>query len=254
MSAKGRISPVVTLLASLALVVVSFGAWLSADRQGVGLDLPQATSAGTTGLGADGAGEIAAQARPNESTRPTAASTRDAADPAARSPLPATSDIPRVDATEIQAPEPVAAPTRLVIPSLDLQMPIVATGVLPDGQMELPDNPDRVGWYRFGPAPGEDRGSVVLGGHVDSVKYGVGPLAGLAAVERGARITVLDADDQPVAYRVTSVERISKSALPVDRLFAPDVKPRLVVITCGGRYLPDAGGYEDNIVVIAKPV
>ena len=57
-----------------------------------------------------------------------------------------------------------------------------------------------------------------------------------------------------IDYRVTSVERITKSALPVDRLFAPDVDHRLVIVTCGGRYLPEAGGYEDNIVVIAEPV
>jgi sortase (surface protein transpeptidase) len=95
---------------------------------------------------------------------------------------------------------------------------------------------------------------VVLGGHVDSQRYGVGPLARLAAVEEGARITVTDADGTSVRYRVTSVERISKAALPTERLFAPDSAPRLVVITCGGRYLPEAGGYEDNIVVIAKPV
>jgi sortase (surface protein transpeptidase) len=125
--------------------------------------------------------------------------------------------------------------------------------VLDDGQMELPDDPARIGWYRFGPTPGEARGSVVLGGHVDSQRYGVGPLARLAAVREGARITVTTAGGSTVDYRVTSVERISKAALPTDRLFDPDIKPRLVVITCGGRYLPEAGGYEDNIVVIARP-
>jgi sortase (surface protein transpeptidase) len=82
----------------------------------------------------------------------------------------------------------------------------------------------------------------------------VGPLARLAAVEQGARITVTAADGSTVRYRVSSVERIRKAALPTERLFDPDSRPRLVVITCGGRYLPEAGGYEDNIVVIARPV
>ena len=58
----------------------------------------------------------------------------------------------------------------------------------------------------------------------------------------------------PVRYRVTSVERISKAGLPTEELFDPDSRPRLVVITCGGRYLPEAGGYEDNVVVIARPI
>jgi hypothetical protein len=133
-------------------------------------------------------------------------------------------------------------------------MPIRATGVQGDGQMELPDDPREVGWYRFGALPGDARGSAVLGGHVDSVRYGVGPLARLAGVEVGARIAVTGPDGDQLRYRVTAVERISKAALPTDRLFDPDVKHRLVVVTCGGRYLPEAGGYEDNIVVIATPI
>ena len=166
---------------------------------------------------------------------------------------PLVTDVPIVDATMIEAPEEAPPPRRVRIGSQDLSMPIVATGVTPDGQMELPDDPREIGWYRFGALPGDPRGSAVLGGHVDSQRYGTGPLARLASVQEGARITVTAADGQRLDYRVTSVERITKAALPVDRLFDPDVDHRLVVITCGGRYLPDAGGYEDNIVVIATP-
>jgi hypothetical protein len=89
---------------------------------------------------------------------------------------------------------------------------------------------------------------------VDSDIYGTGPLARLAGVNVGASIEVVGADGTPLTYQVTSVERIYKAALPVDRLFAPDGPHQLAVVTCGGRYLPEAGGYEDNIVVIATPV
>ncbi|MGB7979342.1 MAG: class F sortase [Candidatus Nanopelagicales bacterium] len=239
-----RISPVVTLVASLALVAVSFGAWLAADRGGVGLDLPRTTAASSAeAVAPDAAGTPSAPQPDGSDTSPV---------PARPAP-PGAPEIPRVDATEIQAPEQVDPPTWLTIPSVDVAMPIVPTGVLSDGQMELPDNPDRIGWYRFGPTIGADRGSVVLGGHVDSVKYGTGPLARLSSLTPGARIGVTDGEGDLLTYRVTDVERISKSALPTDTLFAPDSKPRLVVITCGGRYLPEAGGYEDNIVVIATP-
>jgi hypothetical protein len=54
-------------------------------------------------------------------------------------------------------------------------------------------------------------------------------------------VTRTAADGQQIGYEVTSVERFQKAALPVDRLFDPDVAHRLVIITCGGRYLPDAG-------------
>ncbi len=37
-------------------------------------------------------------------------------------------------------------------------------------------------------------------------------------------------------------------------LFARSGPARLTVITCGGPYLADQGGYQDNVVVTAVPV
>jgi LPXTG-site transpeptidase (sortase) family protein len=145
-------------------------------------------------------------------------------------------------------------PQQLSIPGVDVAMPIAATGVQADGQMELPDDPSVIGWYKFGASPGDQRGSTVLGGHVDSIDQGIGPLARLASVEVGDRLVVTAADDKPVRYEVVSVERITKAALPVDVLFRPEGPHQLAVVTCGGSYDPDAGGYEDNIVVLARPV
>lgn len=242
---RSRAVSIATLVASVALLVASLGAWVGSRDQGLGSDLPRSSGAapgdaaqsgaapgGAADSGGGGAGDV------------------EATDPARR----IVADVPIVDASRIQRPRPVAPPTRLVIPAVDLSMPIRATGVLEDGQMELPDDPREIGWYRFGAAPGDRRGSTVLGGHVDSVRFGVGPLARLASVEAGDIIRVTGAGGDPVRYRVGEVLRISKAALPTEALFDPDVAHRLVVITCGGRYLPEAGGYEDNIVVIATPV
>jgi hypothetical protein len=235
---NSRRSAAASLVASLVLLVVSLGAWASSRDQGVGTDLEQVTLATSSSSGATG-GSTGGNSDTERSPEPG---------------VPVVSDVPIVDATTIEAVEEVPPPGRLTIASTEISMPIVATGVASDGQMELPEDPREIGWYRFGALPGDPRGSAVLGGHVDSVRFGIGPLAKLASVEEGARITVTAADGERLAYTVTSVERITKAALPVDRLFDPDVDHRLVVITCGGRYLPDAGGYEDNIVVIAMPV
>lgn len=231
---------VAALAASLVLVVVSLGAWLLRPAAGVGTDLDQITRAGASAAGG----------QPGSAT----------ASPLDRSPSSAPSgpgsfgEVPVVDATRIVAPQDVAPPRRLVVGSVDIAMPVLATGVTADGQMELPADPSQVGWYRFGALPGNPEGSAVLGGHVDSVRYGTGPLARLAQVREGARVTVTSGAGQRLGYRVISVERISKAALPVDRLFDPTGPHRLVIVTCGGRYLPAAGGYEDNIVVIAEPL
>lgn len=236
---KGRIATLVTLGTSLALIVVSLVTWLSAGSRGVGLQLPLASR--QSGSALDAAEPLAPRpALPDAQPGPGVAT-------------PGYGDIPRVDATRISAPASVPVPIRVAIPSVDIDMPIVPTGVRPDGQVDLPNNPAEVGWYRFGPQPGADRGSVVLAGHVDSRRFGVGPLARLAAIQPGARISVTSADGERIRYRVIGVERIRKAALPTDRLFSPNVARRLVIVTCGGRFLPEAGGYEDNIVVIARP-
>jgi hypothetical protein len=132
-------------------------------------------------------------------------------------------------------------------------MPVRPTGIRADGEMALPDDPDRLGWYRYGPAPGAAAGSAVLAGHVDSVEEGVGPLSVLTAARPGQRVLVRLADGSVRRYVVVGVERIAQARLPVDTLFARDGQHRLSLVTCGGRYLPDAGGYEDNVVVTALP-
>ena len=45
-----------------------------------------------------------------------------------------------------------------------------------------------------------------------------------------------------------------EQALPVDVLVSRDGPPRLTLVTCGGPFLPDVGGYRDNVVVVAEPV
>ena len=236
---KRGVAALVTLVASLALIAASLVAWLSADPRGVALELPLTSS--EPGSVSDAAEPPTPRSALTDTPRGQAVATA------------GNGDIARVDATRIPAPLMVPVPIRLAIPSVDIDMPIVPTGVRDDGQLELPKDPAQVGWYRFGPEPGADRGSAVLAGHVDTRRFGVGPLARLAAIQPGARISVTVAEGERIRYKVLSVERIRKAALPTDRLFAPNVEHRLVLVTCGGRYLSEAGGYEDNIVVIARP-
>lgn len=60
--------------------------------------------------------------------------------------------------------------------------PIHAVGVEPDGSMEIPDDVSRIGWYEYGPAPGDATGSAVLTAHIDSRTQGRGVFYDLDAV------------------------------------------------------------------------
>ena len=143
------------------------------------------------------------------------------------------------------------APVRLVVPALGVDARVRPVGVRDDGQMALPDDVDRAGWYRFGPAPGQ-AGSAVVAGHVDDVEQGLGVLAPLRAAEPGDEVRVTDAAGTTTRWRVASRETITKRALPVAQLFRRDGPPRLTLITCGGPFLPEIGGYRDNVVVVAE--
>jgi sortase (surface protein transpeptidase) len=126
-------------------------------------------------------------------------------------------------------------------------------GVAPDGQVDLPDDGDVVGWYKFGPRPGDD-GSAVLVAHRDTLEAGPGVLFDLPLVGPGDRIQVGLADGTSLTFQVVARESIDKGRLPLNRLFARDGRARLTVVTCGGAYLPERGGYQENIVVTAVPV
>ncbi len=141
-------------------------------------------------------------------------------------------------------------PRMLRIPRLKLAMPIIATTVDETGGMALPDRPTQIGWYAYGPQPGAKEGSAVLGGHIDSKQYGVGPLADLHRLLPGDEITV-ESEGHRLAFRVNSIRQIPKRAVPLAEVFDRSGRPRLSIVTCGGPYLPARGGYQDNLIVTA---
>jgi hypothetical protein len=154
----------------------------------------------------------------------------------------------------VPAPEPDRPPpVRLRVPGLGVTADVDAMGVQSDGQMALPADVDRVGWYRFGPVPGAE-GSAVIAGHVDDRDQGLGAMAPLREAAVGEEVQVDDGTGTTTRWRVVSRELIEKQVLPLDRLFARYGPPRLTLITCGGPFLRQLGSYRDNVVVVAEPL
>jgi hypothetical protein len=63
-------------------------------------------------------------------------------------------------------------PAVLVIPAIGVNAEVDRVGVKDDGQVEIPDDGMRIGWYRYGTAPGSAEGSTVLVGHRDTEEQG----------------------------------------------------------------------------------
>ena len=150
-------------------------------------------------------------------------------------------------------PAPPAPPARLRIGTIAVAAPVVAVGVDQRGAMAVPNDVRTVGWYRFGPRPGATSGSSVLSGHVDDRVQGRGAFAELADVKPGDPVEVELADGTPLGYRVRTIERVAKDALPTDRLFARSGPPRITLITCGGAFDWTTRTHTENVVVTAEP-
>ena len=146
------------------------------------------------------------------------------------------------------------APVRVRIGAVGLNAPVRPVGVADDGQMQLPPDPRVLGWYRFGPAPqADDGGSIVIAGHLDSNRFGLGPLVRLRDLQPGDRIDVRVRGGRAVVYEVRDLRRFDRQALPAS-IFARSGPELLRLVTCGGAYDADAGGYQKNLVVTAVPV
>jgi hypothetical protein len=233
---RGRWTALVVALA-VACTLVPLG-WV--------LLRPSADAGAPVGAALGGSSEVASP-DPRDEPLPAAAPA-----PGATPAAPAV--VVRDASVEASRPERGPDPVRLRVPSLGVDAAVDAVGVEPDGSMVVPAEVDRVGWYRFGPGAGAAEGNAVLAGHVDTAAEGPGALFDLRAVEVGAEVTVTDAEGADHRYQVVSRDRITKTELPVEQIFARTGEHRLVVITCGGEFVPSTRSYEDNVVVTAVPV
>lgn len=152
------------------------------------------------------------------------------------------------------------APAAVVPPQQDGPITLAVPGLWPgvveleplavdgDGALEVPATASALGWWSAGPRPGEPGAAVVVG-HVD-LDGRPGVFAGLAEVERGA-LVVVGSGASRVRFRVVAVDRYRKTRFPADRVYRPTAEAELRLITCGGRFDPLSGHYEDNVVVRA---
>ena len=153
---------------------------------------------------------------------------------------------------DISPDEPVGDPLSISIPSIGVESSLVAAGVLEDGTVAVPPDPNIAGWFTGGPRPGE-RGPAVIMGHVDSKKSGPGVFWRLVDLDIGALVTV-ETTTGPQQFVVQSVEQYPKDQFPTERVYGPLPQPALRLITCGGSFDRAIGHYRDNIIAFLVPV
>jgi Sortase domain len=144
-------------------------------------------------------------------------------------------------------------PTLLVLPG-GRSAPVLDSGVHADGSLVIPDDPATVGWWNGGALAGDAFGSIVVAGHVDSARYGVGAMAQLKTLKT-ADVVELRTAGHSQRYRVTVRKELPQAELAGRTdAFRQDIPPRLVLITCGGAFDPNRHRYQDNLIIFADPV
>jgi sortase (surface protein transpeptidase) len=143
-------------------------------------------------------------------------------------------------------------PIMLDVPSLGISAEIKGVGTDSNRAMEVPDDFNTVGWYRYGPSPGEP-GNSVIAGHLDDHR-GRSVFFDLQYVEVGSKISVTYEDGSDQEFRVSEKRAYDAGNLPSTRLFNRDGNPALALITCGGSWDSSAGRYSETVVVYAEPV
>jgi hypothetical protein len=167
-------------------------------------------------------------------------------------PSPTPSTPPPTTPSETPAAQPETAQpnntVRLVRGGTATLVPMdVVNGVLP-----VPEGVREAAWW--GATLDAQSGATVLAGHVNW-HGATGPFAELWQSTVGDVVTVMDKDGKPYRFQVRQVETVHKDQLPsrAQELFGQDGEHRLVLVTCGGRWVGGAEGYEENRVVIASP-
>ena len=144
-------------------------------------------------------------------------------------------------------------PTRVRLAARGIDAPVYEVGIdTRSGALAIPKDIDRVAWWRDGASPGSSNGAILLAGHIDSARRGAGAFYALKNARRGDTVTVTSDDGKTREYRVSTMLRVRKAALP-ESIYSRTGRRRLVLVTCGGPFYTATGHYRDNLIVTAFP-
>lgn len=145
---------------------------------------------------------------------------------------------------------PVALPERLSIAAVNIDTTFTEPLGLEDtGEVEVPEEYERVGWYKYGPTPGELGPAVILG-HVDSHE-GPAVFYRLREVTKGDAIELTRTDGSVAVFIVTGTEQVAQDSFPTESVYGDIDHAGLRLITCTGVYDRGEARYSHNFIVYA---
>ncbi len=148
--------------------------------------------------------------------------------------------------TETTKAQPAKSGDRVIIPSLDVDAPMLPVGTTSEGAQEVPSSMEATGWWKDGSKPGQP-GNAVIVGHTAS--KGDGVFDELGDLDKGDKITV-SSGKKSLTYTVTKeqVLEVSKFATVADEIYRRTGPSGIVLMTCG-----DWNGtrFETTVIITA---
>jgi sortase A len=145
-------------------------------------------------------------------------------------------------------------PDRLTIPAIGLNAHVQHVGITKKGTMAVPTNYTDVGWYRYGPTPGNP-GSAVMAGHLDN---GFGLRAvfkDLHELKDGDDVYVTDQAGNMFHFKVIGKSTFGAyTTTSTETIFGSTKQSRLNLITCEGTWDSAKKMYSDRLVVFTELV
>ena len=162
------------------------------------------------------------------------------------------SETEETDSVEEPLPDtPDQGPDEILVPSIDIEAPLIPIELASDGVLTPPSDTDVVGWWDGSSEPGSGEGQTVVTGH--TVSTGGGVMNELPKIDVGAIVQIRD-EGKIYDYRTTGVFKLTKEqvAASADALFGQGTQGgRLVLVTCTDYH---DGDYDSNVIVWAEPI
>ncbi|BAC14619.1 hypothetical conserved protein [Oceanobacillus iheyensis HTE831] len=143
-------------------------------------------------------------------------------------------------------------PSEINIDSINVSSSVESVGLLENGEMAVPEDFTKTGWFDLGTNPG-NRGSAVIAGHVDD-KTGPGVFFDLDKLKKDDEIEVIGEDGKKLTFKVVDTEVFHKDNAPIEDIFGYTSRRMLNLITCIGTFDHSIGGRTERLVVYTELV
>lgn len=148
---------------------------------------------------------------------------------------------------------PADLPKRILIPKIYVKSLIQLVSIDQYGRIAVPNNIYVAGWYINSVRPGEE-GLSIIGGHRDGKKK-PGIFFNLEKLKRDDKISIEYGDGSLREFLVIDVVQLPTQQAH-EKMYEriEGVEKQLVLVTCGGQYDQELGGYEDRVILRARGV